>query len=64
MWEIAVHPAVAGDVFDGVLFVLSLFPRDVLDETWDLIGTDFDGFPTYFSLSTGIQTSCFIGQPV
>ena len=35
VWEMAVHRAVAGDVFDGVLFVLSFFPRDVLDEIWD-----------------------------
>ena len=27
-----VHLAVAGDVFDGVLFVLYIFSRDVLDE--------------------------------
>ena len=33
----AVHLAVAGDVFDGVLFCAVLFPRDVLDEIWDLI---------------------------
>ena len=31
----AVHLAVAGDDFDGVLFCPVLFPRDVLDETWD-----------------------------
>ena len=37
VWEIAVHLAVAGDVFDGVFFVLSFFPRDVLGEIWDLI---------------------------
>ena len=28
----AVHLAVAGDVFDGVLFCAVLFPRDVLNE--------------------------------
>ena len=33
MWEIAVHLAVTG----GVYFVLSVFPRDVLDEILDLI---------------------------
>ena len=27
MWEIAVHLAVAGDVFDGVCFVMSQFLR-------------------------------------
>ena len=30
--EMAVYLAVAGDVFDDVFFVLSFFPRDVLDE--------------------------------
>ena len=37
VWEIAVHLAVAGDVYDGVFFVLSFFRRDVLGEIWDLI---------------------------
>ena len=45
----AVHPAVAGDVFNGVFFVLSLFPRDVLNEIWDLIESVSSDFPTYFS---------------
>ena len=31
----AVHLAVAGDVFDGVLFSTVLFSRDVLDELRD-----------------------------
>ena len=31
----SVHPAVAGDVFDGVFIVLSFFQRDVLGEIWD-----------------------------
>ena len=31
-------------------FVLSLFPRDVLDEIWDLIESVSDGFPTYFRI--------------
>ena len=48
VWEMAVYLAVAGDVFDGVFFVLSLFPRDVLDEIWDLIESVSEGFPTYF----------------
>ena len=30
----ALHLAVAGDFFDDVLFCLSCFPRDVLDEIW------------------------------
>ena len=33
--SIAVHLAVAGDVSDGVLFVLSFFPRDMLNEIWN-----------------------------
>ena len=33
--EMAVHLAVAGDVFDVVSFCAILFPRDVLDEIWD-----------------------------
>ena len=42
--EIAVHLAVAGDVFDAVLFCAVLFsPRDVLDEILDLI----ESVPTY-----------------
>ena len=28
-------------------FVLSFFPRDVLDEIWDLIESVSEGFPTY-----------------
>ena len=30
VWEIAVYLAVAGDVFDGVFFVLSFFPQRCL----------------------------------
>ena len=48
--KIAVHLAVAGDVFDGVFFVLFFFPRDVLDEIWDLIESVSEGFPTYSSV--------------
>ena len=44
---VAVHLAVAGDVFDGVFFVLSFFPRDVLDKIRDLIESVSEGFPTY-----------------
>ena len=33
--EMAVYLAVAGDVFDGVLFCAVIFPRDVLDEICD-----------------------------
>ena len=31
-----------------VFFVSSLFPRDVLDEIWDLIESASEGFSTYF----------------
>ena len=31
------------------LFVLSFFPRDVLDEIWDLIESASEGFPSYSS---------------
>ena len=34
------------------LMVLSLFPRDVLDEIWDLIESVSEGFPSYFSPSS------------
>ena len=44
--EIAVRLAVA---------VLSFFPRDVLDEIWDLIESVSEGFPIYFW--------CRVGRP-
>ena len=37
MWGVAVHLAVACGVYDGVFFVLSFFPRGVLDEILNLI---------------------------
>ena len=37
VWEIAVHLAVAGDVYDGVFLCCLFFPRDVFDVTLDLI---------------------------
>ena len=37
--EIAVHLAVAGDVFNGVFLCCPFFPRDVLDEIWDFLPT-------------------------
>ena len=30
--------------------MLSFFPRDVLDEIWDLTGSVSDGFPSYSSI--------------
>ena len=35
MWVIALHLTVAVGVFEGVLFCVVLFPRDVLGEIWD-----------------------------
>ena len=46
VWEIAVHLAVAGDVFDGVFLCCLFTPRDVLDEIWDLFELVSEGFPT------------------
>ena len=44
----AVHLAVAGDVFDGVLFCAVLFSlRDVLTEILDRIDSVPENFPTY-----------------
>ena len=43
-----VHLAVAGDVFDGVLFLLSFPPRDVFNEIWDKIESVPEIFSTYF----------------
>ena len=33
-----------------VSFVLSFFPRDVLDEILNLIGSVSEGFPSYFRM--------------
>ena len=47
-WEIAVHLAVACDVYDGVLSLcLSFFQRGVLDEILNLIESVSEGFPSY-----------------
>ena len=43
----AVHPAVAEDVFDGVLFCVVFSPQDVLDEIWDWIESVPENFPTF-----------------
>ena len=47
MWEIAVHLAVAGGVYDGVFLCCLFFSRDVLDGTFDLIESVPMGFLTY-----------------
>ena len=41
--ETSVHLAVASGVFND-----AFFPLDVLDEIWDLIESDSEGFLTYF----------------
>ena len=54
VWEVAVHLAVAGHVFDGVFFlVLSFLLRDVYDEIWILIEAVSEGFlPTLSNVFT------------
>ena len=52
MWVIAVHLTVACDVYDDVVFVLSFFPRGVLDEILNLIESVSEGFPSF---SYGIE---------
>ena len=47
MWEIAVHLAVAGGVYDGVFLCCPFFPRDVLDEILNLTESVSEGFLTY-----------------
>ena len=42
VWEIAVHLAVPGDVYDGVFL-----SQDVLNEIWDLVESVSEGFPIY-----------------
>ena len=54
---------VACGVFIGVS-VLSFFPRDVLDEIWDLIWSVSEGFRTYFFISLlSNKASIFIKAP-
>ena len=43
----AVHLAVAGDVFDGVLFCAVVFPQDVLGEILNRTESVPENFPTY-----------------
>ena len=44
--QLAVHLAVACDVYDGV-FCAVLFPQGVLDEILNLIESVSEGFPSY-----------------
>ena len=43
-----IHLALTGDVFDGVFLCRPFFPRDVLDEIWNLIESVSEGFPSYY----------------
>ena len=53
-----------------VSFVLSFFPRDVLDEILNLIGSVSEGFPAYSSIAHSLSLSsahrpdmhCFMHQ--
>ena len=38
--------------------MLSFFPRDVLDEIWDLIGSVSEGFQTFFCISELLCLCC------
>ena len=40
-----------------VTFCAVLFPRDVLDEIWDLIESVSEGFPTYSSSAYNLSLS-------
>ena len=59
MWEIAVHLAVACDVYDGVFLCCSFYPRGVLDEILNLIESVSGGFPSCFCLF--LETAEFNG---
>ena len=41
-----------------VSFMLSVFPRDVLDEIWDLIEPVSEGFPNYSCISELLCLCC------
>ena len=55
MWEIAVHLAVVGGVYDGVFLFCFFFPRDVLDKILDLIESVSEGFSYLLFLSKVFQ---------
>ena len=55
----AVLQAVAGDVFDGVFLCCPVFPRDVLDDIWDLIESASEGF---FYLLLSLNFGIFITE--
>ena len=39
--------------------MLSFFPRDVLDEIWDLVGSVSEGFPMHSSINTSFIFDIF-----
>ena len=43
--------------------MLSFFPRDVLDETLDLIESVSEGFPTYSSIKPSVLFSFLLSVP-
>ena len=43
--------------------MLSFFPRDVLDEIWDLIESVSEGFPTYSLLGEAYKHHCLLLFP-
>ena len=47
VWDIAVHLAVACDVYNGVFLCCPFFPRAVLDEILNLIESVSESFPAY-----------------
>ena len=64
--EMAVHLAVAGDVFGGVYLCCPFSPRDVLDEIWDRIESVSENFPNLLSIYTSetglLKATINIGQ--
>ena len=52
--EMAVHLAVAGDVFGGVIFCAVLFPQEM---SWMRSGTELSQFPRIFLTYSSIYTS-------
>ena len=47
MWEIAVHLAVAGGVYDGVFLCCHFSHEMSWMRSWTKLSQFFEGFPTY-----------------
>ena len=45
-----------------VSFCAVLFPRDVLDEIWDLVESVFEAFPTYFYSITVLSMKNYLEE--